>query len=110
MSDCNPTYGASVGRGSFHFAAGQWTTVSERVCLNDVGQANSELKLFINGKSVVNVNGFILRDNALGRMCGIQMQTFGGTTLPAGSSPDFASPKDQNAYFSDFSVAITESL
>ncbi|KAF8061701.1 hypothetical protein FPV67DRAFT_1509975 [Lyophyllum atratum] len=105
MSECNPTYGASVGRGSFHFAAGQWTTVSERVRLNDVGQANGELELFVNGKSVVKVDGLILRDNASGRMRGIQMQTFFG-----GSSTDFASPKDQNAYFSDFSVAITESL
>ncbi|GLB35532.1 hypothetical protein LshimejAT787_0210970 [Lyophyllum shimeji] len=105
LSDCNPTYGASIGRGSFHFPTGQWTTVSERVRLNDVGQANGELELFVNGKSVVNVGGLVLRDSSAGRIRGIQMQTFFG-----GSHPDFASPKDQNAYFSDFSVAITETL
>ncbi|KAG5641804.1 hypothetical protein DXG03_004170 [Asterophora parasitica] len=105
QSDCNPTYGASVGRGAFQFAAGQWTTVSERVRLNDVGKANGELELFVNGKSVISVSGLILRDSSAGRMRGIQMQTFFG-----GSSPDFASPKSQNAYFSDFSVAITESF
>lgn len=27
-----------------------------------------------------------------------------------GSKPQFASPKDQDAYFSDFSVAIIQSL
>lgn len=105
QSDCNPTYGASVGRGSFKFATGAWTTISERVRLNDVGQANGELELFVNGKSVVNVSGLILRDSDAGRIRGMQMQTFFG-----GSSTPFASPKDQDVYFSDFSAAITKTL
>ncbi|KJA21065.1 polysaccharide lyase family 14 protein [Hypholoma sublateritium FD-334 SS-4] len=105
LSECNPTYGASVGRGSFKFATGAWTTISERVRLNDVGQANGELELFANGVSVISVTGLILRDSAAGRFRGMQMQTFFG-----GSSVDFASPKDQDLYFSDFSVSITESL
>lgn len=78
QSDCNPTYGASVGRGSFHFASGGWTTVSERVRLNDVGASNGELELFVNGKSVINVGGLVLRNNASGKMRGLQMQTFFG--------------------------------
>jgi hypothetical protein len=105
QSDCNPTYGASVGRGAFKFPTGKWTTVSERVRLNAPGKADGELELFVNGKSVISVNGLILRDSAAGKMRGIQMQTFFG-----GSSLDFASPKSQDAYFSDFSVAITETL
>ncbi|KAF7303774.1 Mitochondrial external NADH dehydrogenase [Mycena indigotica] len=105
FSECNPTYGASVGRGSFHFATGAWTTVSQRVRLNDVGKANGEIQLWVNGKSVVNVNGLILRDSSAGRHRGIQMQTFFG-----GSTSDWASPKTQDAYFSDFSMAITETL
>lgn len=104
-SECNPTYGASVGRGSFSFEAGKWTTVSQRVRLNDVGQANGELELFANGESVVKVDGLILRASDAGRLRGIQMQTFFG-----GSTSDWASPKDQNTYFSDFSMAITEKL
>jgi len=105
QSDCNPTYGASVGRGSFRFARGAWTTVSERVRLNSAGKADGELELFVNGKSVINVKGLILRDSAAGRMRGLQMQTFFG-----GSHPEFASPKAQDVYFSDFSVAITETI
>ncbi|KAH9939572.1 hypothetical protein B0H21DRAFT_32694 [Amylocystis lapponica] len=105
FSTCNDVYGASVGRGSFTFASGQWTTVSQRVRLNDVGQANGELELFANGKSVVNVGGLTLRDSADGRIYGIQAQTFFG-----GSTSAWASPKDQNTYFSDLSVAITETL
>ncbi|KII89387.1 polysaccharide lyase family 14 protein [Plicaturopsis crispa FD-325 SS-3] len=105
MSDCNPTYGASVGRGSYSFTPGSWTTVSQRVKLNDAGQANGEIELFVGGKSVVNVDGLILRDSAAGRMRGIQMQTFFG-----GHTSEYASPKDQDAYFSDFSVAILDTL
>ncbi|KAG6826809.1 hypothetical protein H0H92_014343 [Tricholoma furcatifolium] len=105
FSTCNPTYGASVGRGSFSFKAGGWTTVTERVRLNDVGQANGELELFVNGESVINVSGLILVDSSEGRMYGIQMQTFFG-----GSTSNYASPKTQDAYFSDFTVAITEKL
>jgi hypothetical protein len=81
MSDCNPTYGASVGRGAFHFTAGAWTTVSQRVKLNDVGQANGELELFVNGVSVTKVDGLILRARATGKMRGIQAQTFFGGTI-----------------------------
>ncbi|KAF9480858.1 hypothetical protein BDN70DRAFT_931348 [Pholiota conissans] len=105
FSECNPTYGASVGRGAFTFATGAWTTISERVRLNDAGQANGEIELFANGKSVISVKGLVLRDSSAGRIRGMQMQTFFG-----GSSTQFASPKDQDVYFSDFSVSITEKL
>lgn len=104
-SVCNPTYGASVGRGAFKFRVGVWNHISERVRLNDAGQANGELELFFNGKSVINVSGLMLRDNDQGRIHGIQAQTFFG-----GSESSFANPVDTNSYFSDFSVAITEKL
>jgi len=78
MSECNPTYGASVGRGAFDFKSGQWNTVSQRVRLNDVGKSNGELELFFNGKSVINVSGLKFRNNAQGRFRGIQAQTFFG--------------------------------
>ncbi|KAF9239161.1 polysaccharide lyase family 14 protein [Melanogaster broomeanus] len=104
-SECNPDYGASIGRGAFYFTSGQWNTVSQRVRLNDIGQANGELELYVGSVSVINVGGLILRDSDEGRIRGIMTQTFFG-----GSTPDFACPKDQYAYFADFSVAITETL
>ncbi|KAF8839864.1 hypothetical protein BDN67DRAFT_1069714 [Paxillus ammoniavirescens] len=104
-SDCNDVYGASIGRGAFYFESGQWNTVSQRVRLNDVGQANGELELYVGGVSVINVGGLIIRDSDEGRIRGIQMQTFFG-----GSTSDFACPKDQDSYFADFTVAITETL
>lgn len=105
FSECNPTYGASVGRGAFTFPTGVWMTVSERVRLNDIGQANGEIELFVDGQSVISVSGLILRARDAGRLRGIQMQSFFG-----GSTIEWASPKDQDLYFTDFSVAITQYL
>jgi hypothetical protein len=39
----NPEYGFSVGRGSFIFSPGVWTTVAQRVKLNDPGEPNGEI-------------------------------------------------------------------
>jgi len=83
-SDCNPSYGASVGRGAFDFKSGQWNTVSQRVRLNDVGQSNGEMELFFNGKSVITVKGLKFRNSDQGRFRGLQGQTFfGGKSLAA---------------------------
>jgi hypothetical protein len=150
-SECNPEYGNSVGRGSFRFARGAWTTVAERVKLNDPGASNGEVQVWVNGKSVINVSGVVLRAHGVGKIRGVQCQTFFGgksfsfelrippfrssfsfppsfvaaafvralfnllgvslTRSPhTGNTADWASPKDQDAYFADFSVAITESF
>lgn len=77
-STCNDVYGASVGRGSFTWATGGRTYFAQRVRLNDVGQANGELEVFINGNSVINVSGLVLSDSSSGRIRGIQFQTFFG--------------------------------
>ncbi|KAI0044727.1 polysaccharide lyase family 14 protein [Auriscalpium vulgare] len=103
FSECNPTYGASVGRGAFQFTPGKWTTVSQRVRLNDPGQANAEIELFANGQSVISVTGLIIADKASSRLQGMQIQTFFG-----GHSSNWASPTDQDAYFADFSVAVIQ--
>jgi hypothetical protein len=100
-SDCNPTYGASIGRGTFHFKAGGWTQVSQRVRLNTVGKADGELELFADGKSVIKLGGLILRDSNSGRIRGIQAQTFFG-----GSKTQFQAKKNEDVYFSDFTVAV----
>jgi len=76
-SECNPTYGASVGRGSFKFAAGTRTVISQRVRLNDPGKANGEIELFVGGESVINVDGLILGK----ALRGMQVQTFFGGTF-----------------------------
>ena len=77
-SNCNSSYGASVGRGTFNFKSGEWNTVSQRLRLNDVGRSNGELELFFDGKSVINVGGLKFRNNARGCFRGLQVQTFFG--------------------------------
>ncbi|KAI0685157.1 hypothetical protein BC835DRAFT_1290930 [Cytidiella melzeri] len=105
FSTCNDVYGASIGRGSFDWATGGRTTVAQRVRLNDDGQANGELQLFVDGESVINVGGLVISNSSSGRIRGMQFQTFFG-----GSDPSWATPIDQFVWFSDFSVAITELL
>jgi hypothetical protein len=41
-SKANSDYGISVGRCAWVFEPGAWTTVAERVKLNDVGSANGK--------------------------------------------------------------------
>jgi hypothetical protein len=65
-STSNPTYGTSVGRGSFFFQRGEWTTVTQRMRLNHAGQENGELELFVNGQSRINVSGLVLRSSEAG--------------------------------------------
>lgn len=77
-TECNPTYGASIGRGDFHFKAGAWTTVAERVKLNTPGKADGEIELYVEGKSTIKVTGIIIRDSGNGRIRGLQMQSFFG--------------------------------
>ncbi|KAF5372895.1 hypothetical protein D9758_001456 [Tetrapyrgos nigripes] len=102
---CNPQFGSSVGRGAFKFATGAWTTVSQRVRLNDPGQTNGQMELFVGGKSVIKVDGLEIADSDKGRIRGIIMQTFFG-----GGSPDYSTPIEQSIQFADFSVRITQSL
>ncbi|KZT27188.1 polysaccharide lyase family 14 protein [Neolentinus lepideus HHB14362 ss-1] len=97
----NPDYGFSVGRGLFSFPAGQWTTVAERVRLNDVGQENGEVEVYIDGVSMIRVHGLTLRDETAPHVKGMHFQTFFG-----GSSPEWASTKDQRAWFAGISGAI----
>jgi hypothetical protein len=103
FSECNPTYGASIARGSFKFARGAWTTVAMRVKLNDVGKENGELQLWANGKSMFSVSGLVMRTTESARIWGNQFQTFFG-----GSTEEWSTPFDQYTYTADLTMAITE--
>ncbi len=46
--------------------------------LNDAGQENGELELFVNGQSRIKVSGLVLRSSEAGRIRGMQIQTFFG--------------------------------
>ncbi|KAG6826388.1 hypothetical protein H0H92_015998 [Tricholoma furcatifolium] len=52
QSVCDATYGFSVGRGSYTWAAGAWTTVRQTVTLNTPGKQNGQFALDVNGVRV----------------------------------------------------------
>ncbi|KDQ56220.1 polysaccharide lyase family 14 protein [Jaapia argillacea MUCL 33604] len=97
----NPDYGFSVGRGAFQFKPGRWFNIAQRVKLNDVGHENGEIQLWIDGESVIHVTNLTLRESTEAYIQGLHFQTFFG-----GNSPDWASPKDQRAWFGNVSGVI----
>ncbi|KAG9127794.1 hypothetical protein FRC07_009181 [Ceratobasidium sp. 392] len=103
MTHCNPDFGWSVARGSFSFVPGKWTTIAERVRLNDVGQANGIIQLWANGQLVVDIRNLETRVDKDVVFRGAHFQTFFG-----GKSEDWASPKDQCAHFACVSGAVVE--
>lgn len=65
-----------VGRGAFHWASGSWTTVAQRLKLNDAGQSNGEQELFVNGQSVLHLTGLEIAADPATKIYGIMAQTF----------------------------------
>jgi len=103
---CDVHYGASIDTGAWTFEPGKWTQITERVLLNDVGQKNAEIEISIEGKSVIKVTGLELRLDDKGRIVGVMVHTFFGGS----SKPDYQTPTDQEAYFKDFTVEVTQKL
>lgn len=97
----NPDYGFSVGRGAWTFPAGAWTTIAERVKVNDPDSLNGEVQVWINGTSVISASNLQMRNSSDSVFQGMHFQTFFG-----GSTSDYASPQTQNAWFSDISGAV----
>ncbi|KAI0685578.1 hypothetical protein BC835DRAFT_510128 [Cytidiella melzeri] len=99
----HPDYGFSVGRGAWKFIPGRWTAVAERLKMNNVGTADGEIEVYIDGRSVIHATGLIFRDEEAPEayVQGMHFQTFFG-----GHSPEWASPKHQRAWFMSISGAI----
>ncbi|EJD06234.1 polysaccharide lyase family 14 protein, partial [Fomitiporia mediterranea MF3/22] len=96
QSVCNAEYGLSVGRGSFKFTPGAWTSVRQTVTLNTPGKQDGTFLLEVNGKTVMDRHDVYYRDEAPS-----PTSTFFG-----GNSKDFATPKDQYTWFKDFAITI----
>lgn len=79
---CDVKFGASIGTGAWKFVPGEWTHVTERVLLNDVGKANGEIEISIGGQSKIHVKQLTLRTKEVGRIQGAMVHTFfGGSKL-----------------------------
>ncbi|KAF8589737.1 polysaccharide lyase family 14 protein [Ramaria rubella] len=62
QSVCDATYGLSVGRGSFHFTAGDWTHISQTVRLNTPGKQDGGFELLVNGHRIMRRDDVFYRD------------------------------------------------
>ncbi|KAI1791522.1 hypothetical protein LXA43DRAFT_1082589 [Ganoderma leucocontextum] len=62
LSLCDSDYGLSIGRGSFRFAAGNWTRVRQTVTLNTPGMQDGAFALDVNGVRVIDRTGVFYRD------------------------------------------------
>ncbi|XP_006460565.1 hypothetical protein AGABI2DRAFT_203648 [Agaricus bisporus var. bisporus H97] len=101
----NSNFGFSVGRGAYKWekAVGNWVAVACRIKLNDVGYANGEVEVWIDGERTINIAGLKFRDSEKSIIKGMHFETFFG-----GHSAEWASPKDQRAWFADVTGVIVQ--
>ena len=86
--------GASVGRGKFRFATDRWVRVTEEVVLGRPGVADGRLRLWIDGRLVVQRDDLLLRETPDIAVGGAMFSTFFG-----GDDRAWASPVDQSIAF-----------
>ena len=63
QSVCDSDYGFSIGRGSFHFTAGNWTHIRQTVVLNTPGKQDGGFALDFNGQRVIDRSDIFYRDD-----------------------------------------------
>jgi hypothetical protein len=95
-------YGTAIGQGAFRFLPGQWHLLEQQVVLNDPGKNNGVIRVWFEGKLVVEARSLRFRDVPTLKIDGIFFDLFFG-----GSDPSWATPKDTYVEFADFSVRLT---
>lgn len=96
---CHEKDGYSIGRGSFSFSSGNWTSVREVVSLNTCTSASGckqdgGLDIYINDIAVFSLRQIAWRINASVLPVGIDFETFFG-----GNDASYATPTTQYTYF-----------
>ncbi|KAH7928145.1 hypothetical protein BV22DRAFT_1005372 [Leucogyrophana mollusca] len=99
QSVCDAAYGLSIGRGSFSYTPGEWTTLRQNVVLNTPGQQDGVFTLDVNGKQVINRTDIFYRNTVFRHVRLPYHSTFFG-----GHEEDYATPKDQYTWFTNFSI------
>ncbi|KAJ3152024.1 hypothetical protein HDU89_001671 [Geranomyces variabilis] len=103
---CNPTYGASMGRGAYSFTPGKWTSVSQTITLNTFsgkkpGQ-NGRVQVTVNGKKVIDFAQVVFIPNTSVNFGGIDFETFFG-----GNDDSWRTPTTQQVYFKNFALSAS---
>lgn len=92
-------YGTSIGRGAWQFKPGVWHHLVQEVKLNQPGKEDGRIRVWVDGKQVLDRDGLLFRTTDQLKIEGIFFSTFFG-----GGDPSWATPKDVYADFADFSV------
>ncbi|GAA6009233.1 hypothetical protein JCM11491_004239 [Sporobolomyces phaffii] len=100
--DCNDIYGISLSRGSFDFAAGGWTTITQVIALNTPGYANGQLFLWANNSLALAHTGIVFRTSESVTLSKIMFSTF------FGGSEDSWNSKGGRSYFRNFEVFASQ--
>jgi hypothetical protein len=92
--------GLSVGRGQFTFVPGKWHHIRQYVQLNVSGE-NDRIRVWFDDmlKPAIDLGGVNLETSSALTLDGLYFSTFFG-----GDDAPWASPSDQNAYFSGFVI------
>ena len=97
-------YGTSIGRGNWRFQPGQWHHLVQEVTLNQPGQANGRIRVWLDGQMVLDQNDMTFRTVDTLKLNGIFFSTFFG-----GGDPSWATPQSVYADFAQFSVSPLDS-
>ena len=81
------------------FERGRWTNITQRVRVNDQGQANGEVDVYYDGEQVLSRDGLRFASDGSG------IDTAYFSTFHGGGGPGWTPGQDTNAYFDDFIVS-----
>jgi hypothetical protein len=95
-------WGSQLGLGNWTFVPGRWERIEEYVQLNDVGERNGQILVYVNGSQVLNEQQVEFRTTTGLKIDGVFFSTFFG-----GSDHTWATPTDQYTDFADFRVSAT---
>lgn len=96
-------HGTSIGRGNWRFKPGKWHHLEQEVVLNQLGQSDGRIRVWLDGEKVLDEAGLIFRTIDTLKIEGILFSTFFG-----GGDSSWATPKDVYVDFADFSVFSVE--
>ena len=92
-------YGTSIGRGNWRFKPGIWHHLEQEIELNSPGQADGQIKVWLDGVQVLDIEGITFRDVESLKIDGIFFSTFFG-----GGNSSWATPKDTYIDFAEFFI------
>lgn len=93
-------HGTSIGRGNWRFQPGTWYHLEQEVILNQPGKKNGRIRVWVDGKPVLNQGNLTFRTTNNLKIEGVFFSTFFG-----GGSAAWATPKNVYIDFADFSVS-----